>query len=232
MSEDRQSEIAAALAAVQARIGDACDRAGRTNDIDLLVVTKTFPVSDIEILASLGIREIGENRDQEATRKKAEVTADIRWHMLGQVQRNKAASVAGWADVVEAVDRPELVGSLARAAATAGRRLEVLIQVSLDGQMGSGRGGADPSDAVALAELVDRESALALRGVMAVAPRAGDPDSAFSLLSEVSESIRARWPDADRVSAGMSGDLEQAIAHGATQVRIGGAILGRRAAVQ
>lgn len=238
MSDERTAEIASALAAVRMRVAAASDAAGRSEEVDIVVVTKTFPASDVAILDSLGVRDIAENRDQEARSKRDEAArpgadADgMRWHMIGQLQRNKVASVVRWSDVIETVDRVELVGVIARAAAAADRRIDVLVQVALDTQPRAGRGGIDPASAAELADAVAAEAALRLRGVMGVAPYPGDPDRAFGLLADVSTRIRDQHPDADRISAGMSGDLEQAIAHGATQVRIGGAILGQRSAVQ
>lgn len=230
---DRAVEIAEGLAQVRARMANAVVAAGRHDPVDLVVVTKTFPASDAVILAGLGVRDVAENRDQEAKVKVAEAgDVGIRWHMIGQLQRNKVASVARWADVVESVDRPELVPVLGRAASNEDRHLEVLIQVALDPIVRADRGGVDPLAAVDLAAAVALEPTLTLRGVMGVAPFPGDPDEAFGRLAEVSAALIDRWPDAMTVSAGMSGDLEQAIAHGATQVRVGGAILGARPLVQ
>lgn len=231
MSE-RRREIADGLAAVRARIDAARAAAGRDDAVDLVVVTKTFPASDVRILADLGVHDVGENRDQEAAPKRADVDAPLRWHMIGQLQRNKAASVAGWADVVESVDRLPLVAALDRGAHAAGRRLEVLVQVSLDPQPHAGRGGVAPADALDLAEQVTFSESLDLRGVMGVAPYPGDPVDAFSRLRAVSDAVAARWPLATRMSAGMSGDLEEAIEAGATHVRVGGAVLGARSLVQ
>ena len=232
---DRTAQISAGLAAVRTRIDAARLAAGRTDDVELVVVTKTFPASDVDILAALGITDVAENRDQEA-RAKAEACAPaavgLRWHMIGQLQRNKAASVARWADVVEAVDRPEIADALGRAASKEGRVLEVLLQVALDLDPRDDRGGVPPTAAMALAERVVGQPGLVLRGVMGVAPYPGDPQEAFGRLQAVSEELRERWPQADRISAGMSGDLEQAVANGATQVRIGGAVLGQRSSVQ
>jgi pyridoxal phosphate enzyme (YggS family) len=239
MSEDglavpgREVQVAAGLAEVRARIEAARTASGRQDDVELVVVTKTFPASDVDIVAALGVTDVAENRDQEARAKRDLCGAGaLRWHMIGQVQRNKAASVVRWADVVESVDRPELATALGRAAEAAGRSLEVLLQISLDPQPRSDRGGASPSTAVDLAAHVVGVPGLRLRGVMGVAPFPGDPDDAFALLRSVSEELRTRWPEAERVSAGMSGDLEQAVRHGATQVRIGGAVLGQRSYVQ
>jgi pyridoxal phosphate enzyme (YggS family) len=238
---ERVAEVRAGLADVMARIERARVAAGRADDVALVVVTKTFPSTDVEILASLGVTDVAENRDQEAKAKRlaTEMSAPVlRWHMIGQVQRNKASSVARWADVVESVDRLELVAALGRAAAAHGRTLEILLQVSLDPVVTPGRGGADPADVADLAVAVASEPALQLRGVMGVAPFPGadesgeGPGDAFARLHEVSRALQERWPQADRISAGMSGDLEQAVAHGATQVRIGGAVLGQRTYVQ
>lgn len=231
----RVQEIAEGLAEVTARIDAARRAAGRQDAVDLVVVTKTFPASDIALLAELGVRDIAENRDQEARAKRADLASvadGLTWHMIGQVQRKKAGSVCRWADVVESVDRPELVESLARAADASGRRMGVLVQVGLDPVHRPERGGVAPVDAQALADLVAQHESLRLDGVMGVAPHPGDPDVAFALLERTWASIRAHHEGATVMSAGMSGDLEVAIAHGATQVRIGGAVLGQRPAVQ
>ncbi len=232
---ERHQEIAAGLSAVRARIEAARAAAGRSDPVDLVVVTKTFPASDVEILAELGVEDVAENRDQEASAKRAACDASaagLRWHMIGRLQRNKAASVARWADVVESVDRVEVAAALARAAHAAGRTLDVLVQVALDVPLREGRGGADPESVPALARLVFEQPGLNLRGVMGVAPFPGDPDEAFARLKTVADRVRQQWPEADRISAGMSGDLEAAVRHGATQVRIGGAVLGERPPVQ
>ena len=229
----RRSEIAHNLAEVQARIAAATVRAGREVQPQLVVVTKTFPSTDIAILAELGVRDIAENRDQEARRKHEELAGlDMRWHMIGQVQRKKAASVLSWADIIETVDRMELADALNRAAVTLGREVDVLLQVSLDEPFRDDRGGCHPAELEALANHAKSLDALNVRGVMAIAPYPGDPGEAFERLSTMVDALRSTVPDLDIVSAGMSGDLEAAIAHGATQVRIGGSILGARPLVQ
>jgi pyridoxal phosphate enzyme (YggS family) len=229
--QGRRAEIAAGLADVRARIDAARAAAGRSDAVRLVVVTKTFPAADLAVLAALGVTDVGENRDQEA-RDKRDPGLPLRWHMIGQLQRNKAASVARWADVVESVDRPELIGPLGRAAVAAGRTLDVLVQVCLDLEPVPGRGGVEPRDVVDLLERVGGQPGLRPAGVMAVAPHPGDPGEAFARLAEVAARVREAVPEAVEVSAGMSGDLEAAIAHGATQVRIGGAVLGPRPIVQ
>ena len=230
----REEQIAEGLAAVRDRIDAAARAAGRSDDIALVVVTKTFPADDVAALARLGVTDVAENRDQEARAKRAAVGEGLplRWHMIGQLQRNKARSVARWADVIEAVDREELVEPLAAQAREGGQAREVLVQVSLDDPYRADRGGAHPRSVLDLADRISAVDGLDLRGVMGVAPWPGDPDEAFARLAVIAEAVRQRWPRATVVSAGMSGDLEEAIAHGATQVRVGGAILGPRGSVQ
>jgi pyridoxal phosphate enzyme (YggS family) len=224
----RREQIAAALAEVETRISAACAAAGRRRDeIVLVAVTKTYPASDIRLLAGLGVRDVGENRDQEAA-EKARECADlpVRWHFVGQLQTNKARSVVGYADVVHSVDRPRLVAALSQAALRAGREIECLVQVALDDD--PGRGGARPADVPALADALAGAGGLRLGGVMAVAPLDTDPGKAFARLQEIAQAVRSSHPGATTISAGMSGDLAEAIAYGATHLRIGTALLGRR----
>jgi PLP dependent protein len=232
VTQDRREEIALNLDALRTRITQACAPVGRDpSAITVIAVTKTFPASDIEHLAALGIRDVGENRDQEAREKFELLHGQVRWHFIGQVQRNKARSIARYADVVHAVDRLPLAQALSSAAAGEGRVLEVLLQVNLDPdpQQAQGRGGCTPDDVVDLARTVTSLPNLTLRGLMGVAPLDGDADDAFARLERVSRSVREQVePEADIVSAGMSDDLEAAIAHGATHVRIGSSLLGKR----
>lgn len=239
MSAERADDLAANLRAVRARISAACVAAGRPEDaVSLTVVTKFFPASDVALLAGLGVAAVGENKHQEGQDKRPAVAAlrgrdDLRWHFVGGLQSNKAAAVAGWADVVESVDRVKLVRGLSRGAADRPEPLLVLVQVSLDPPgAADGRAGARPEDVPALAESVALAPGLVLGGVMGVAPLGGDPAEAFARLHEVAETVRRDHPGADRVSAGMSGDLEEAIAAGATHVRVGSAVLGPRPVVQ
>jgi pyridoxal phosphate enzyme (YggS family) len=226
-SAGRLEELRANLAAVHARIDSARAACGRTDPVHLIVVTKTFPASDIALLASLGVTDIGENKDQEASLKHAELgslASSLRWHMIGQLQSNKAKSVAKWADVVHSADRPSLLAPLA----SGDRSLSVLIQVNLDPVPVAGRGGAVPSSVPELAALIADTPGLVLAGVMGVAPFPGDPVDAFARLAAVRASLLASYPTASMMSAGMSDDLEEAIAAGATHVRVGGAVLGNR----
>ncbi|HET7690341.1 MAG TPA: YggS family pyridoxal phosphate-dependent enzyme [Nocardioidaceae bacterium] len=221
----RRAELAAGLAATRARIAGACEASGRADDVTLVVVTKYFPPSDVRLLHDLGVRDVGENRHPEARDKKeACADLDLTWHFIGSLQSNKAAVVASYVDVVHSLDRAKLVRSLA----SAGRDLDVLLQVDLDPEPRAGRGGARPEAVVDLARLVHAEERLRLKGVMAVAPLGADPVVAFDRLSAVAAEVRQIEPTATWVSAGMSGDLEAAIAAGATHVRVGSAVLGSR----
>jgi pyridoxal phosphate enzyme (YggS family) len=224
----RRRELADGLAAVEERVLGACRAAGREREeVTVVVVTKTHPASDVRLLAGLGVRDVGEARVAEAaTKHEACADLDLRWHAIGQVQTKKSGALARWADVVHSVDRDKLVHALERAAAAAGRELEVLLQVSLDGD--PTRGGAVVDDVPALAETVAVATGLRLQGVMAVAPLGLDPADAFARLQEVSRRLRAEHPEAQMISAGMSADLEAAVAHGATHLRVGSAVLGSR----
>ncbi len=230
----RAEEVAARLARVRERIATACTAAGREpGEVALVVITKYFPASDVRLLARLGVTDVGENRHQEAATKAAE-TEDLplTWHFVGGLQSNKAAAVAAYAGVVHSVDRVKVVGPLDRGAVARGRPVDVLLQVSLDPADRSGRAGADPADLPAIAAAVEATDHLRLRGLMAVAPLGEDPAEAFARLTRVRLAFLEQHPAATWLSAGMSGDLEAAIAAGATHVRVGTAVLGSRPAVQ
>jgi pyridoxal phosphate enzyme (YggS family) len=227
---DRRTELANSLLALRARIESGCNAADRDPaGVTLIAVTKTFPASDVRLLADLGITDVGENRDADASAKHAECAdLGLRWHMVGQVQRNKARSVSTYADVVHSVDRPRLVTALGDAATAAGRVITALVQVNLDPTADAGRGGARPAEVAELAAAVEAKAGLRLGGLMAVAPLGEDPDVAFARLSAAAAELRRAYPHADMVSAGMSGDLEAALRHGATHLRVGTALLGDR----
>jgi pyridoxal phosphate enzyme (YggS family) len=225
----RRDELAARLADVRGRIAKACEVAGRdAGDITLIAVTKTRPASDVRLLSGLGLRDVGENRDAEAAPKAAQCSDldDLTWHFIGQLQTNKCASVVRYASVVHSVDRARLVRALGRAARRAGRVVDCLIEVSLDGD--PARGGAPAGQVPALAEALETESGLMLRGVMAIAPLGMAPAAAFARLGDSALAVRAVRPSATAISAGMSGDLEAAVEAGATHLRIGTALLGDR----
>jgi PLP dependent protein len=224
----RRDELAARLTAVRGRISAACEAAGRKpEDVTLVAVTKTFPASDVRLLNGLGVTDFGENRDAEAAPKAAQC-ADLRlsWHFIGQLQTNKTPSVARYATFVHSVDRLRLVHALGAAARRAERAIECLIEVSLDAD--PARGGALASDVPGLAEALTAEEGLILVGVMAIAPLNMPPVEAFAKLLDSAAVVRAVRSAATVISAGMSGDLEAAIAAGATHVRIGTALLGDR----
>jgi pyridoxal phosphate enzyme (YggS family) len=234
---ERRADLSTNLAQVQERIGAACSAAGRLReDVQLIVVTKYFPSADIELLCRLGVTDIGESRDQEASAKIAALPPDIRQrlhiHFIGQLQTNKVRSLAAYADTVHSIDREKLVHALDRAASAAGRDIGALVQVSLDADadagVGAARGGMPLDGVAALANSVAAAPHLRLRGLMAVAPQGVDPAEAFAQLATVARDIRAGHPGATWISAGMSADLESAVANGATHLRVGSAILGSR----
>lgn len=226
----RRDELAANLEAVRARIDAACLRAGRRpGEVDLVVVTKYFGASDVRLLAELGVTAVGENKHQEAAAKAAECAdLGLSWHFIGSIQSNKAAAIAAYADVVESVDRLKLVAALDRGAEQAGRTVDCLIQVSLDREESATRGGARGAEIVAIADAVAGAAALRLGGVMGVAPLGTPAAPAFERLAAIAADLRASHPSAVTLSAGMSGDLEDAVKNGATHVRIGSAVLGPR----
>lgn len=222
----RAQELADRLAGVEQRIARACAAAGRARDeVALVAVTKFHPAADVVVLRDLGVSRFGESRDQEA-HDKAEQVDGVRWHFVGRLQSNKAASVAAYASVVESCDRRKLVAPLSAGAVRAGREVDVLVQVSLDGD--PSRGGSPAADLPVLAEAVAAAEGLRLAGAMAVAPLGEEPERAFVRLAELAEQLRRDHPGARQLSAGMSADLEQAVACGSTSVRVGTALLGPR----
>jgi PLP dependent protein len=225
----RRDELAVNLSVVRARIAGACAEAGRQDDVALVVVTKFFPEPDVRLLADLGVTAVGENRHQEASAKAA-ACADLglAWHFIGSIQSNKAAAIAGYSDVVESVDRVKLVGPLERGAHDRGREVSCLVQVSLDPPGATPRGGAVADDVPRIADAIAAAPSLRLGGVMAVAPLGEPALPAFERLVAVAARLRHDHPSASVVSAGMSGDLEEAVRCGATHVRIGSAVLGPR----
>lgn len=220
------SELGDRLSAVDAEIADAAREAGRDPaEVTRIVVTKFHPAELVRELAALGVRDVGENRHQEAVAKVAELAdLDLNWHFVGQLQTNKAKAVRGYASVVHSVDRNSLVDALAGE-----RPLDLFLELNLTGD--PARGGVDPALLEPLAEHVLSVGALGglvLRGVMAVAPLGQEPRAAFARVRAASETIRRLAPDATAMSAGMSGDFRDAILEGATHLRIGTAITGKR----
>jgi pyridoxal phosphate enzyme (YggS family) len=238
-ADARTAQLGQRLTAVRQRIAAAVAAAERTDDPpSLIVVSKFHPAEDIARLAGLGVKDFGENRDQEASEKASLLSGlDVRWHFVGQLQSKKAKTVVRYAHSVHSVDRSQLVEALGRAMAVEQERsgrggLDCFIQVSLDDDAEAHRGGAAPADVPLLADQLEGAAGLRLAGVMAVAPLGADPDRAFAKLAGISARLRADHPHATGVSAGMSQDLEAAIRCGATHLRIGSDILGSRPAVR
>lgn len=235
----RRGELAARLAAVEEQIAAACAAAGRERqDVTLIAITKTYPASDVALLAELGVADVGENRHPEARDKITDLDGLLaagvprpRLHFVGGLQTNKAGAVARYADVVHSVDRPKLARSLSRGAEAAERVLDCLVQVDFGGD-DDGRAGVRPEAAEELADLVARSPGLRLRGVMTVAPLGADPEPHFAHLAQIAERVRARHRDADMISAGMSEDFAAAVRQGATHLRVGRSILGERPPLQ
>ena len=219
----RDAEISANLQAITARIVSAAESAGRSpEEITLIAVTKTFPVTDVKILYELGMRDFGENRDQEGSVKFSELPGDSNWHFQGQIQSNKLKSIAAWADVIHSIDDISHAKKLSSLVASK----EIFVQVSLDNL--PGRGGVNPEQ---LHDFLGEVTALAnlnVRGLMAVAPLDEPPLEAFKRLKTLSETVIKTHPNTREISAGMSTDFEAAISQGATHIRIGSQILGVR----
>jgi len=227
---NRLSDIQGNLEVIQSRIKNACSAAGRdVSEITLIAVTKTYPASDVDLLKQLGIENVGENRDQEASSKKSEVKNQFKWHFIGQLQSNKAKSVVNYADLIHSVDRWSLAKEIQKSAQGIDKVQPVLIQVDLD-QSGPDptRGGIWPAELNELVAAINQASHLELKGLMSVAPLGEKPDLAFARLKDIRVGFLKENPEAQILSAGMSDDLEAAILHGATHLRIGSALLGER----
>jgi len=226
---NRSREIAAGLSEVRTRAAHACEKAGRDfSELKLIVVTKTHPASDVQILKENGVEDFGENRDSEG-KAKSDIESGI-WHFQGQIQSNKISSIARWASFVHSLDNARHIELFDRLVPE-GKKIGVFLQVSLESRpekSGNGRGGVAPSNLTQLATLVSLASNLVLQGLMAVAPLNLEPNQAFSLLAQIHSDFKAEFPSAPHLSAGMSGDYESAIFYGATHIRVGSSILGSR----
>ena len=209
----RREELAANLASVQERI--------TRSDVTLIVVTKTYPVSDVQILKELGVENFGENRTEEGKVKAAAVPAT--WHFQGGIQSRKLKDIVQWADVIHSLDSTEHALKLGQRAV---RPMKVFLQLSLDGD--PERGGVVSSELAALAEVVVAAPNLTLAGLMCVPPVSAIPAEAFSQIYSVHQRFLSNFPNAQSLSTGMSGDFEVAIDHGATHIRVGSSILGSR----
>ncbi|MDQ1546175.1 MAG: dependent protein [Actinomycetota bacterium] len=223
MNED-SGTLEERLSRVRSQVADAAVEAGRDpSAITTIVVTKFHPASLVRELAALGVTDVGENRQQDAGPKAAQLRdLALTWHFIGQLQSNKVRAVLEYASVVQSVDRASLVDALGAARIP----LQVFLQLNLTDD--PGRGGVAPDGLEQLAERVLASDALTLRGLMAVAPLGEEPRAAFARVREASERLRRVAPDADALSMGMSGDFREAVAEGATHLRIGTAITGNR----
>jgi pyridoxal phosphate enzyme (YggS family) len=225
---DRKQELAKNFNSVSERIAASCDLAKRDkSDITLIAVTKNFPASDVEILHELGIRHVGENKDQEASAKHNQVKAELTWHFVGQLQRNKVKSVVKYCQYIHSVDRLSLAKEISKQAVANEKNLKIFIQVDLD-ESDVNRGGVGRAELAALAKEISLLPAIQIEGLMAVAPLGGDPRQAFSRLRDLRADFLKDFPEAVNLSIGMSEDFEIAIAHGATHLRIGSLLLGVR----
>jgi pyridoxal phosphate enzyme (YggS family) len=225
----RVDEISANLEKVKEQIQLAAASANRlSDDITLVAVTKTFPVSDIEILYSLGIRDFGENRDQEASAKVGLLPKDVRWHFQGQIQSNKLKSITSWASFIHSVDQLRYAQMISDY--SAGNEKPIFMQVSLDKPPQS-RSGVNPSELLELAGAISELPGIRLQGLMAVAPVNSPAEQAFAELEDIRSDFLSTFPDAKSLSIGMSGDYQIAIKYGATHIRIGSSILGIRSPI-
>ncbi len=226
----RKDQILSNLESVKEKISAAAQEAGRSpSEITLIAVTKTFPVSDLEILYELGVRNFGENRDQEAAPKVGALPADITWHFQGGIQSNKLKSISNWASVIHSVDKFKYAQMISQF--SVGKTKEIFIQVSLD-TLPQSREGVDPADLMQLAEQIMSLPNLEVKGLMAVAPLDQPTEQAFVRLQQIQQKFIQLYPAASSLSSGMSGDYELAISLGATHVRIGSSILGNRSPIK
>ena len=226
----RKDQILSNLELVKEKISAAAQAADRApSEITLIAVTKTFPVSDLEILYELGVRNFGENRDQEAAPKVGVLPADITWHFQGGIQSNKLKSISNWASVIHSVDKFKYAQMISQF--SVGKTKEIFIQVSLD-SLPQSREGVDPADLMQLAEQIMSLPNLEVKGLMAVAPLDQPTEQAFVRLQQIQQKFIQLYPAASSLSSGMSGDYELAISLGATHVRIGSSILGNRSPIK
>lgn len=218
--ESRKLEISSALTRIRSDIPDSAT---------LIVVTKTFPVSDVEILYELGERNFGENRDEEGSKKSKAVPEDVIWHFQGNIQSNKIRSIIGWADFIHSLDNQSHAKKINEVASSLGKSQQVFLQVNLDSGTGNeNRSGIDPKNFEEFSDFLLSLKNVELAGVMGVAPLGIDPAPGFELLYELSLRLRTKKSSASFISAGMSGDYPIALRYGATHIRIGSSILGSR----
>lgn len=230
MSDLRLLEIKENYKKIQSRILKSCSESGRdTSEVTLIAITKTYPASDIDLLKSIGIDNVGENKDQEASQKFREVKNKFTWHFVGQLQTNKVKSVVQYADFIHSVDRLSLVKEIQKMSQKISKKQNILIQVDLDdSETDENRGGVSASKLSHLAKEISNCPNLELSGLMSVAPLNMAAKEAFTKLKKIQSDFLKDFPTAKMLSAGMSDDLEEAVSHGATHLRIGSALLGER----
>lgn len=213
---DRRLEIEESLAALRAEIAPF--------DSTLIAVTKTYPVSDVAILKSLGVTDFGENRNEEGLEKSPEVQG--RWHYQGELQSKKLRSILSWADVIHSLDEVRHAARIDQILRETGDQIDLFIQLSLDGD--PSRGGVSLDSLYELADSVIAMSHITLLGIMCVPPVNLVPEQAFAQLTLIHQEFSERYPGSTSLSAGMSGDYLLALEHGATHIRVGSKILGPR----
>jgi pyridoxal phosphate enzyme (YggS family) len=225
---NRKAELSERLEQINYQITKACKKANReVDEITLVAVTKNFPASDVEILAQLGVKNVGENKDQEAKEKFKEVQAELNWHFVGQLQTNKVKSVLQYASYIHSVDRPRLAAEINKVAQSLGQVAKVFLQVDLGGD-DPNRAGVAPAELAQFSEQISQLPNIEVVGLMAVAPLAVEPRAAFDHLSTIRAEFLKTNPTANLLSSGMSEDFEVAIEFGATHLRIGSLLLGVR----
>ena len=225
---DRKSELLSNLTNVQKKVSAAGVRASRAEgEITLIAVTKNFPSSDVELLAEIGISDVGENKDQEAKQKYKETKSKLVWHFIGQLQSNKVKSVVSYAHYVHSVDRLNLAKEISKQCVAINKEIQVFIQVDL-GEDNQNRGGVAAKSLPLLAAEIETLPKVKLVGLMAVAPLNTVPADAFEKLIEIRAGFLQDHPQARLLSIGMSDDFETAIEFGATHLRIGSLLLGVR----
>lgn len=218
---DRKSQISERLTHIKSELSP---------EVHLIVVTKTFPLSDVEILYQLGQREFGENRDQEAVGKAEQVRSDAIWHFQGRIQSNKLKSILSWCDYIHSLDDINHAQKISEIALQIGKRQKCFLQINLDEEeaINNSRSGISSKEFDGFISHVEPLSGLELVGVMGVGPLGKDPAPAFAHLATLSQRLQKQHPNAKFISAGMSGDYKVALQHGATHIRLGSSILGTR----
>jgi pyridoxal phosphate enzyme (YggS family) len=225
------SDLAQRYNQIVEKVASAAAASGKdASDITLVVVTKNHPPQLVFGLIALGARDFGENRDQEASPKAKEVISSskelTRWHFIGQLQTNKVRSVLEYADLIHSLDRESLLVELQKRTVGRVKPLGVFIQVNLTED--PARGGVGVKDLEAFASKVIESEGLRLEGLMGVGGLDKDPEIEFERLAGLSSKLQSLDPDAKGLSMGMSSDFEVAIGYGATHLRIGTAITGKR----